>query len=41
LTLRCRLLSSKAAKPPLSRVADSSMLEVLLPGARPGKREWR
>lgn len=31
LTLRWRLLSSKAANPPLSRVTDSSMLEMLLP----------
>lgn len=33
LTLRCRLLSSKAANPPLSRVTVSSMLEMPLPRA--------
>lgn len=33
LTLRWRLLSSKAANPPLSRVTDSSMLEMPLPRA--------
>lgn len=38
LTLRWRLLSSKAAKPPLSRVTDSSTLETLLPKVRPGRR---
>lgn len=38
LTLRWRLLSSKAANPPLSRVKVSSMLEMLLPAA--GTGEW-
>lgn len=38
LTLRWRLLSSKAANPPLSRVTDSSMLEMLLPN---DGRRWR
>lgn len=33
LTLRWRLLSSKAANPPLSRVTDSSILEMLFPKA--------
>ena len=37
LTLRWRLLSSKAAKPPLSSVTDSSMLEMPLPGAGRGR----
>lgn len=36
LTLRCRLLSSRAAKPPLSRVMDSSTWERPLPGAEVG-----
>lgn len=35
-TLRWRLLSSKVANPPLSRVTDSSMLEMLLPKAGRG-----
>lgn len=37
LTWRWRLLSSKAAKPPLSSVTDSSALERPLPEVRAGK----
>ena len=36
LTLRWRVLSSKVANPPLSRVTDSSTLEMLLPKAGRG-----
>lgn len=38
LTLRWRLLSSKAANPPLSRVTVSSMLEMPFPTAGMGER---
>lgn len=34
LTLRWRLLSSRAANPPLSRVTDSSMVEIPFPKAQ-------
>lgn len=38
LTLRWRLLSSKAANPPLSRVTVSSTLEMFFPRAGTGER---
>lgn len=37
LMFRCLLLSSRAVKPPLSKVTDSSTLEMVLPGARQQK----
>lgn len=37
LMFRCLLLSSRAVKPPLSKVTDSSTLEMVLPGARQRK----
>lgn len=41
LMFRCLLLSSRAVKPPLSRVTDSSTLEMVLPGARQSKRQLK
>lgn len=41
LTLRCRLLSSRAVNPPLSRVTDSSVWEMFFPGDKRRQNESR